>query len=140
MTKAVPKKLKQDAGVDFPHELMYLVRKGRQHGFITYKEILQSHPQIEDDLETIDDFLRYVASIGVELKEARPLLEIPEEVTPTTGKKKTGREDETASISDDSVRMYLREIGQYQLLTSAEEVALAKRIEQGDRSAKRRLA
>ena len=42
MTKAVPKKIKQDSGLTFPEELMYLIRKGRTHGFVTHKEILKA--------------------------------------------------------------------------------------------------
>jgi RNA polymerase primary sigma factor len=137
MTKAVPKKIKQDSGLTFPEELMYLIRKGRTHGFVTHKEILQAYSEPENDLEMIDAFLRYLGQIGVEIRDAKPLLEIP---AIDDGKKKAVKDDELSGISEDSVRMYLREIGQYPLLTGDEEVKLAKRIERGDKSAKRRLA
>jgi RNA polymerase primary sigma factor len=138
MTKAVPKKVKQDVGLNFPEELMYLVRKGRQHGFVTYKEILQAYPEPESDVELIDEFMRYLAAIGVEIRESKPMLEIPE--ANPTGKKKPAKDEDLTGLSEDSVRMYLREIGQYPLLNSSEEIRLAKRIERGDKSAKRKLA
>lgn len=137
MTKAVPKKIKQDVGLNFPEELMYLIRKGRAHGFVTYKEILQSFTEPENDLELVDEFMRYLGAIGVELREPKPLLDIPEI---ETGKKKAVKDDDITGLSEDSVRMYLREIGQYPLLTGDEEVRLAKRIERGDKAAKRKLA
>lgn len=137
MTKAVPKKVKQDVGLSFPEEFMYLIRKGRQHGFVTYKEILQAYPEPENDVEMVDEFMRYLAQIGVEIREPKPLFDIPEE---NPGKKKAVKDEDLTGLSEDSVRMYLREIGQYPLLSGAEEIRLAKRIERGDRSARRKLA
>lgn len=137
MTKAVPRKIKQDSGLDFPEDFMYLIKKGRQHGFVTYKEILQAYPEPENDSELMDDFLRYLAGIGVEIREPKPMLEIPGE-EPVT--KKPVKDEDLTGLSEDSVRMYLREIGQYALLSGEEEVRLAKRIERGDKAAKRRLA
>ncbi|MEX2012696.1 MAG: RNA polymerase sigma factor RpoD [Patescibacteria group bacterium] len=115
---------------------MYLIKKGRQHGFVTYREILQAFPEPEQDLEMIDEFMRYLSAIGVEISEPKAMLDIPG----VDEKKKPLKDDDVAVTSDDSVRMYLREIGQYPLLTGEQEVKLAKRIERGDRAAKRRLA
>ena len=133
MTKAVPKKVRLDEGLNFPEEFMYLIKKGRQHGFVTYKEILQSYPDVENDIEMVDAFMRYLSQVGVELREPKRLLDIPVE-----GEVQV-KEEELVGISEDSVRMYLKEIGQYPLLTGDDEVHLAKRIEKGDKSAKRRL-
>lgn len=138
MTKAVPKKIKQDTNLNFPEELFYLIKKGRQHGFVTFKEIIQSYPNPESEVEMIDEFLRYLATIGVEVRDPKPLLDIPVE-NPEKAKRTT-KDDDMTGMSEDSVRMYLREIGQYPLLTGDEEVRLAKRIERGDKAAKRRLA
>lgn len=46
----------------------------------------------------------------------------------------------TESMTDDPVKLYLKEIGKYPLLTAQEEVSIAKRIEQNEESAKRELA
>jgi RNA polymerase primary sigma factor len=50
------------------------------------------------------------------------------------------KESDIVEVSDDSVRMYLREIGRIPLLKTEEEVKLAKRMEAGDKLAKKRLA
>ncbi len=55
-------------------------------------------------------------------------------------KKKVKREAEFREIANDSIRLYLCEIGKVSLLTAKEEVELARRIEKGDQSAKSKLA
>src|SRR3989338_11181657 len=104
MTKAVPKKIKQDSGLTFPEELMYLIRKGRTHGFVTHKEILQAYSEPENDLEMIDAFLRYLGQIGVEIRDAKPLLEIP---AVDDGKKKTTKKKKIITIFPESISIFL---------------------------------
>ncbi|NIA02056.1 MAG: RNA polymerase sigma factor RpoD [Nitrospirae bacterium] len=55
-------------------------------------------------------------------------------------KKKNKKEAEFREIANDSIRLYLCEIGKVALLTAKEEVELARRIEKGDQSAKSKLA
>jgi RNA polymerase primary sigma factor len=103
MTKAVPKKVKQDVGLNFPDEMIYLVKKGRQHGFVTTKEILQAYTEPENDVELVDEFMRYLSNIGVEIREPKPILEIPTLEADGTVKKRP-KEEDLVGISEDSVR------------------------------------
>lgn len=165
MTKRPPKAYIEEK-LDFVPGLKELIKKGRVHGFITAKEILQAFPEFEEDIPQMDAFFEYCAERGIDIQESPGrLLRMPTEVpvpVVATGKKKTSkvvksvrastlidggpgrRELETAdedipNLSDDSVRMYLREIGRIPLLNTEDEIKLAKRIAHGDQLAKKKL-
>ena len=122
---------------NFPQELENLVKKGESHGFVTYQEILQALPEIEEQIPLIDELSHVLYEKGIEITDS-------EQRTGLEPKEKLSKEDEfsisTKEVSEDSVRMYLKEIGKIALLTREEEVSLAKQIEKGSEVAKRKLA
>jgi len=109
-----------------------LVLKGRERGFVTYDEILREFPHIEDDILFLDELYDKLAQVGIDVLESGGLLEDTDDVLK---KYSAGN-----SASKDSIQMYLREIGQYPLLSASEERGLAQRIEAGDIEAKNLLA
>ena len=126
------KKVKEEIKVKFPKELEGLLEKGRQHGFVTFHEIMQAFPEPERKIALLDALYDEFSASGIDVREGKKLLEIQEEGTQKVG--------ELKDISDDSVRMYLREIGRIDLLKTEDEIRLAKRIEAGDETSKRKLA
>ncbi|MEK7557301.1 MAG: RNA polymerase sigma factor RpoD [Patescibacteria group bacterium] len=125
-----------------------LLRKGLQAGFVTEEEILYALPNVEENLDALESMYNELENQGIRITAAQDSLisyDMPDKL-PT--KRAARREKDrpldnvidVSNISDDSVQMYLREIGKVALLTADEEVELAKRIEQGDNEARKRLA
>jgi RNA polymerase primary sigma factor len=108
-----------------------LMQKGRERGFITYNEILKEFPHVETDISFLDLLYDKLSVAGIDVLESGGMLEAiePDE------KKLKGE-----SSAYDSIQIYLREIGQFPLLSTAEERALAKRVMEKDEEAINLLA
>lgn len=113
-----------------------LLIKGRERGFVTYNEILKEFPHIEDDIAFLDNLYGKLSVAGIDVLEGGGILNVDQEDV-SSKKNVYGGKNES---SQDSIQMYLKEIGQYPLIPATMEKELAKRIEQGDEEAKNLLA
>lgn len=141
MPKRRPIAKKPEYQLNYTEPIVALIRKGLRHGFVTFKEILQTIKEPELDLTLIDEILNFFHEQGIELRESpvKQLLTLKTEKEEEEIEKML-RNTDLSEIVDDSVRMYLREIGNIPLLTADQEILFAKRIERGDKVAKKRLA
>jgi len=136
--KAEPKaQPKANPAADFSAEIEKLIIKGRQQGFVTQQEIQSAIPEAEENVDLLDDLYTQLIEKGIEVTDQKDKLW---EVEPEEDVESATSEENIKDIADDSVRLYLREIGKIPLITADEEVALAKRIEKGDKAAKDALA
>lgn len=146
---------------EYPQEVRDLLKKGKEQGFVTHQELLKAMPKIEKDLILLDEIYSLFMDLGVEVIDPKDTLVLDDfdlsglgaepELAPGEKKKKklslTERKAkkkksamEFKEIANDSIRLYLCEIGKVDLLSGKEEVELAKRIAKGDQAAKAKLA
>ncbi|KKQ99107.1 MAG: RNA polymerase sigma factor [Parcubacteria group bacterium GW2011_GWF2_40_69] len=109
--------------------MVRLLAKGKERGYVTYDEILKEFPTVEDDIIFLDELYEKLSESGVDILEGGGLLESSSNEDLINKKYAYGRNSES---SYDSIQMYLKEIGQYQLISGGMEKELAKRIEKGD--------
>ena len=149
------KKRRNSIAYDLPEELAMLVMRGKAQGFVTQQELDTTFPDVERKVNQLDALFKALFSEGIEVVDVRDDLiwslgggDKISKKTEATSKKMRGKLKINLSeaamadegISEDSVRMYLKEIGQVPLLKADEEVALAKRVEKGDVLAFKQLA
>jgi len=113
-----------------------LIAKGRERGFITYDEILKEFPRAEEDIIFLDDLYNKLVVAGIDVLEGGGMLEVDEEQI----KKYSTYGTRSADAGYDSIQIYLKEIGQYPLISASMEKDLARKIQAGDNEAKNLLA
>jgi RNA polymerase primary sigma factor len=118
-------------------EVEKLLERGRQSGgILTYEEVNDMLAGEELDAESLDEILETVSNEGIQVVEKMPEApEAPRPPTPSSGPLELPDEELSSTEGippDDSVRMYLREIGRVALLTPKEEIEFAKSLEKSN--------
>src|SRR6266540_5670311 len=110
-----------------------IAARGRERGFVTSEDVLDGLPEMQLSPEQIEEFLAHVEQVlrdeGIEVIDVAR--QDQEGGVETDGSPRPRREELLESPGSDPVRTYLKQIGRVPLLTAAQEVDLAMRIEAG---------
>jgi RNA polymerase primary sigma factor len=101
-----------------------LLETGREHGHLSADEIAVALDELDLEPGQIDDFYHALEELQIEVVAAE---------------EEEQQAEEPREVSTDALQLFLKDIGKVDLLTAAQEVELAKRIERGDHSAKQEM-
>lgn len=121
--------------------LKRLISKGKARGYITYDDLNEALPQDQLSSDQIDEAMSTISEMGISIVDSDEVEEgaLDGELAPTEEYRNAFEDEEeenevsevAVGRTDDPVRMYLREMGNVELLSREGEIAIAKRIESG---------
>ena len=129
-------------------QLKQLIAKGKMQGYLTYAEVNDHLPSDIVDPEQIEDIIGMINEMGIQVYETAPDEDslITDSAAVTTDDEDAEEVAALASVDSefgrttDPVRMYMREMGSVELLTRADELKIAKRIEEGQQQLVKAIA
>ena len=143
--KSKSKATDDTANVDVEAQKQQLIDKAKKDGSISQRDIFTLIADTPENAEVLDALYTELADSNVEITATEPNVE---EFTDVWALEEEEPEEVAINpsvyldddVADDSVRLYLREIGKIPLLSSEEELALAHRVVAGEREAKDKMA
>ena len=139
MEKNQEKQTETPTKIDSQSQMKLLIIKGKEQGYLTYAEINDHLPDDIVETEMVEDVIQMINDMGIQVYD-----EAPDEDTILLNDNAAKEDDDTATEeamavfsavdssigrTTDPVRMYMREMGNVDLLSRKEEIAIAKRIE-----------
>jgi len=108
-------------------EAKLLLEAARDHGSLTAEEIALAFDELDLDAVQIDEFYAALEEMQIDVSGV------------SSADDDLDLEPETREVSTDALQLFLKDVGRVDLLTAAQEVELAKRIERGDHRAKQEM-
>jgi RNA polymerase primary sigma factor len=141
--------LADEAPVAELEELRGLIAEGQERGYLTFEQIATTLDEVDITKEQVQELHAHLLDQGIDVvgDDGRPATSeigkvedaVAARGAPVPDAPKKPEIDLTVEPSLDSLRLYLRSIGRVPLLTAAEEVSLAKRIERVDMASKQAM-
>jgi RNA polymerase primary sigma factor len=137
-----PKATTPDAQANSLEELKQtLIEQAKKDGHIDQRDILAAIPESPEHVEILDSLYTELADSNIEVTSEPNSDDFTDDWTAEDGEEiNLNDQSYLDDIADDSVRLYLREIGKIPLLSAEEELALAQRVVKGDKDAKDKMA
>lgn len=130
--------LPEDLVQDIPENIQELIKKWKAEGRVSQDELTALLPRAEEDIDLLDRIYNALLVLKIELVDNLDRDNLFESSKDEDEEKP--QMIDLSVISDDSIRMYLNEIGRYPLINGDEEVRLWRLIKKWDQAARKKLA